>query len=148
MRTRKQYKQGTRTTKKKQQKTTEGGASFNYPQLSLALNNKLVSCHTCGGTIYYKLNVSVERSKTATLATDWLFGDAGQDIINAVSHPMRCYVCTQCITCKFLYAPTTWNQLTTPIQEIQPQIPVPPPQPAPAPAPAPPQSTTEAKPNP
>ena len=99
----------------KMRKTKKIGG-FSYPKIKLSLHGHKVPCSTCKSNEYYKIDTSVPRSKTAGIAMNLIFGDEANPSLN---HPLRCYVCTKCITCKFVYAPTKWNGLDVPIKETQ-----------------------------
>ena len=91
--------------------------TMNYPNVSISYNNKVISCETCGTLVFYKIDISVNRSKTASLGADILFGSD-----NGLDHPLRMYTCIECNTCKTVYAPTMWNGLTASVIEIPPQV--------------------------
>lgn len=121
MRTLRHNKRKTDTRKKmKNQKShkTKIVGGFNYPMVSLQYDQYLVKCHTCSSTVYYEMDISVDRSKTAVIGMDILFGNNSNQF---VSHPMKSYVCTQCNTCKLIYTSTVWNGLQQRIKPIKPQ---------------------------
>ena len=92
-----------------------GNGKMNYTLVSISYNGgKNIQCDVCQQIEFYKINVSIDRSKTADLASNFLLGSEFQDV---VSHPVKMYVCTKCHNCKFVYSPTTWNGLKDTIIE-------------------------------
>ena len=86
---------------------------LNYPNVSLNYNGKSVLCEVCQNNSFYKMNTSIDRSKTASI----ILSDLGGDV---VSHPVKMYVCINCLNSKFVYTATSWNQLRDKIIETQP----------------------------
>ena len=62
-----------------------------------------LTCETCKNNIFNVIDVSVDRSKFNSAATDYFFGAA---ITQLASHPLRLYVCTTCKQCKTFYQVT------------------------------------------
>jgi hypothetical protein len=95
-------------------------SSFNYPRVNLKYNGNPIRCEVCSTDAFFKVDISVDRSKTATLLTDAVLDEQWNQVL---SHPLRMYVCTQCLWCKQMYAPTSWNGLNqtiveTPVTEL------------------------------
>jgi len=89
--------------------TTKKQNKLNYPNVSLNYNGKNILCDVCQNDSFYKMDTSVDRSKTATI----ILGDYG----DIVSHPLKMYVCINCLNCKFVYTSTRWNDLQDKIME-------------------------------
>jgi len=83
---------------------------INYPNVSLKYNSKNILCEICKNNSFYKIDASVDRSKTATIFL-------GSDLGDVVSHPLKMYVCIKCLYCKFVYTSTYWNTLQDKIIE-------------------------------
>jgi hypothetical protein len=84
------------------------------PKKTFTLNNQSIKCGECGETVFFKLDTSIDRSKTATIASNYL----GMEKLNqVVSHPLKMLVCCNCYSCKFIYQSTTWNQIVQKIAE-------------------------------
>ena len=83
-------------------------AVMNYPLCSLQLDGINIPCGVCNSSNYYIINVSVDRSKTASIATDIFLGSEANQFI---SHPYKSYVCHTCLHARFVYQPTYWNGL-------------------------------------
>lgn len=120
--------------------------AMNYPLCSLQFDGLNIPCSVCNSSNYYIINVSVDRSKTSTIATDIFLGTEANQFI---SHPYKSYVCHTCLNARFVYQPTYWNGLQqriieAPVIENAPtqsgEVPIAPAQaplpPAPAQAPA------------
>ena len=89
-----------------------GKKLMSYPTASISYNNSPIFCDICKKDIFYVINASVERSKTATLIV-------GEEFQDAVSHPVKMYTCIECNNCKFVYQSTMWNGLTNKIIETK-----------------------------
>ena len=89
-----------------------GKKLMSYPTASIAYNNNPILCDICKKDIFYVINTSVNRSKTATFFI-------GEDFQDVVSHPLKMYTCIECNNCKFVYQPTTWNGMKNPIVETK-----------------------------
>jgi hypothetical protein len=101
----------------------QSSKKMNYKIVSPAYNGKTMICEVCSQTSFYSIDVSVDRSKTATLGTEFVFGDGASDFIN---HPLKMYTCIECNMCKFMYQSTTWNGITQKIVENEPLVVKPP----------------------
>jgi hypothetical protein len=98
----------------KQEPTTQG--KIKYPMMTLSYGGNSISCDVCKNNKYYKMDMSISRSKVASITSGIILINGVTDII---SHPVKCYLCTTCLNCRFVYATTTWNKLKTVIQETK-----------------------------
>lgn len=87
---------------------------MNYPIVSLSYKNDKITCDICKKNSFYKIDMSIQRSKAASIITGFVVGDGLSDIIE---HPVKCYLCTTCLNCRFVYADTTWNGVKSLIKE-------------------------------
>ena len=90
-------------------------AVMNYPLCRLQLDGKMIPCEVCKNDIYYIINVSMDRSKTAAIATDFFIGTEANQFL---AHPYKSYVCHTCLHTRLIYQPTTWNGLQQRIIEV------------------------------
>lgn len=87
---------------------------MNYKIVSPEYTGKTMTCEICGKSSFYSIDISVDRSKTANLGTEIIFGHGSSEFIN---HPLKMYTCTECNMCKFMYQSTRWNGITQKIIE-------------------------------
>jgi hypothetical protein len=90
-------------------------AVMNYPLCKLQLDGRVIPCEVCKNDIYYIISVSMDRSKTASIATDFFIGTEANQFL---SHPYKSYVCHTCLYTRLVYQPTTWNGLQQRILEV------------------------------
>lgn len=102
------------TTEEKKEQTTQG--KIKYPMMTLSYSGNSISCDVCKNNKYYKMDMSISRSKVASITSGIVLINGVTDII---SHPVKCYLCTTCLNCRFVYATTTWNKLKTVIEETK-----------------------------
>ena len=101
-------------TEEKKEPTTQG--KIKYPMMTLSYGGNSISCDVCKNNKYYKMDMSISRSKVASITSGIILINGVTDII---SHPVKCYLCTTCLNCRFVYATTTWNKLKTVIEETK-----------------------------
>jgi hypothetical protein len=98
--------------KKEEQKFTEVVPStpsqkkINYNEVSISYKNNRISCDVCKKDKFYTIDMSISRSKVASGFAGVILGDGISDLIE---HPVKCYLCTTCLSCRFVYANTLWN---------------------------------------
>ena len=107
------------------------------PKRTFRLNDQLIQCAECKETCFFKLDTSIDRSKTATIISDFVGADS---MVQVASHPVKMLVCCNCYSCKFIYQSTTWNGIVQKIKE-EPFVEAPPAAPA-VPPPEQPQTQT------
>lgn len=94
--------------------TTPVQKKMKYPEVSISYKNNRILCDVCNKDKFYKIDMSIPRSKVATGFAGIILGEGISDLID---HPVKCYLCTNCLHCRFVYANTTWNGTTQLIEE-------------------------------
>ena len=113
-------KRKTVRTKKPKNKTVKGGIFelfsskpkskyMKYPFVKLSYGEKDIKCDICEWSIFYKIETSINRSKTAGIFLE--------DLEGVVNHPTYMYTCINCSHCKFFYKANTYNGIKQKITE-------------------------------
>lgn len=89
---------------------------MNYNVVNIKYNENPILCDVCKEKEFYSMDMSIERSKTSTVAVNFLTDEQNN---NLISHPVKSYVCTNCSNCRFVYASTFWNKVEKKIVETE-----------------------------
>ena len=81
------------------------------PFSKIYYRKKTLTCRICENSFFFKIDSSLARS----VVTNFFSVFAG--VYELIKHPMKMFVCANCLTCKLVYPFTVWNRIKTQITE-------------------------------
>ena len=100
--------------KKRHKELKFGGVLYDLsskPLKHIFYKRQRLTCHNCENTFFFKINSSLARSTVSN------FFSIFAGIYELIKHPMKMYVCANCLTCKMIYPSTIWNRIGNVIWE-------------------------------
>lgn len=81
------------------------------PFRKIYYRKKPLTCRICENSFFFKIDSSLSRSVVSN------FFSVFAGVYELIKHPMKMFVCANCLTCKLVYPFTVWNRIKTQITE-------------------------------